>query len=398
MNATNRRLSDSTIEQARHVSTLSLAERYSQLSKLSSREWAGPCPKCGGTDRFHVKEDWFFCRQCNPKGGDTIAFVRWLQPGLSFADAVAQLTGRTLPTAAQRKLERAQQDTRVRTPNWSRKAAAMLHAAQERLLGNEGEPGHEYLASRGLDPRTWLQFGLGYSADVNVPGTGGKQKAAAISMPWYAGSKLTGLRYRFLVPQDGHKQTAETGSQFSGRLFGRQGLPDWVSLANGNGKFESMCDLIICEGEINAMSIWQVARDTNLHVLSLGSESAKLTDAVVAFAKRYRIVIIWADRAEMARNLQTAIPIASGLVSPNGRDANDLMCDSLLGAVLSMARLRACRNDYQREGLLWDLWDAAQTWIGVDSGTVQAMHKIAGDLGKALMPRDRHHCVADDTE
>jgi phage/plasmid primase-like uncharacterized protein len=375
-------LPDATIEQAKRVSVVSSAERYSQLSKLTAHEWAGPCPKCGGEDRFHVTEDWFFCRQCHDKRGDVIDFVRWMQPGLSFHDAVAQLAGGILPVPTQRKPVRTKPAARAKTPDWSRKAAAMLQAAQERLLEAEGEPGREYLLSRGLEPRTWLQYGLGYRPNTPIPGTDGKQTAPAICMPWYVGGKLAGLRYRFLEMQDGHKQTAEYGSQFAGRLFGGQGLPDWVTHAKSDGKFEGMCDLVICEGEINAMSIWQVAGDTNLHVLSLGSESAKLSDAMVAFAQRYRNVIVWADRAEVARELQTVIPAAHGLTSPDGQDANDLLKSDMLGAVLGMARLRACRNDRQREGLLWDLWDASQSWLGVDTGTKQVIRKIADSLGK----------------
>lgn len=382
----NALLPNTTIEQAKHVSVVALAERYSQLRKVSSQEWAGPCPKCGGTDRFHVKEDWWFCRQCNPKGGDSIDFLRWVQPGLSFADAVVQLTGGTLPEATPRQPERKQTSRQTSPAEWRRKATVTLQNAQERLLQPEGEPGQEYLLSRGFEPRTWLQFGLGYRPDALVPGTEGKKRAPAIAIPWFAGGKLTAIRYRFLEVQEGNKQTAELGSVFRNRLFGSQGLPDWVSLTDSDGRFESMCDLIICEGEINAMSIWQVAGDSNLHVLSLGSESAKLTDAMIAFAKRYRNVIMWMDRAEVARNLQLAIPAASSFTSPGGKDANDLLREGLLGAVLAMARYRACRNDHDREGVLWDLRDAAHTWRGVDVGTIQAIEKFARDLGKTIQP------------
>lgn len=42
-------------------------------------EVGGPCPLCGGTDRFFIRSDGSFCcRQCNPKGGDTIDFYQWL--------------------------------------------------------------------------------------------------------------------------------------------------------------------------------------------------------------------------------------------------------------------------------------------------------------------------------
>ena len=380
----NTLLPDILVEQAKRVSVVSLAGRYSQLRKVSAHEWAGPCPKCGGSDRFHVKEDRFFCRQCNAKGGDGITFVRWMQSGLSFTDAVAQLTGGTLPSATQRKPERRQPSKQAIAPDWQRKATLTLQAAQERLLEMESERGQEYLLGRGIEPQTWLQFGLGYRPNTPIPGSDGKETAPAICMPWYAGGKLTAIRYRFLEVQDGHKQTAEPGSQFAGRLFGGQGLPHWLSFSSSDGKFERMCDLVICEGEINAVSIWQVAGDTNLHVLSLGSESAKLTDAMVAFAKRYRHVIVWADRAEVARNLQAVIPMAHSITSPGGKDANDLLRDGLLGAVLSMARLRSCGNDHEREGLLWDLWDGARGCFG-DAGTKQVIRHLATELGRKAM-------------
>jgi hypothetical protein len=264
----------------------------------------------------------------------------------------------------------------------------MLQQAQELLLQDDGKPGQEYLLSRGLEPRTWLQFGLGYRSDANVPGTEGKLKAPAICLPWYAGGKLVAVRYRFLTEQNGRKLAAEYGSQFSGHLFGGQALPEWVTMPieDGNNSVQRYCTLVIDEGEINAMSIWQTAGDTNVHVLSLGSESAKLNSAMIAVAKRYGTVIIWADRAEVARELQMAIPKAHSITSPNGQDANDLLKSELLGAVMGMARLRACHNEYEREGLLWDLRDAALTWQGVDVGTAQLIQRVANDLGKIINP------------
>ena len=44
------------------------------LMKKSANESCAPCPMCGGTDRFYYKfrEKRWYCRQCNPKGGDII--------------------------------------------------------------------------------------------------------------------------------------------------------------------------------------------------------------------------------------------------------------------------------------------------------------------------------------
>lgn len=379
------RLPDTMIEEARRVDLLVLCKPHcGQLRKNSHRDWQGKCPKCK-KEYFHVyktKSGWKFrCYECHKSPGDPIAYVRWRQPGMNFVDAVVELTNGTHPAATASEPERPQQPL---SPEWVRLATAMRQKAQNRLLEPEGEPGQEYLLNRGLEPRVWLQFGLGYRPDASIPATNGKEKAPAICMPWYAGGELVGVRYRFLSAQNGNKLASETGSRFAGRLFGSQGLPDWVSLAGSDGRLERLCDLIICEGEINAMSIWQVASNTNLHVLSVGSESAKLSDAMIAFASRYRSVIVWMDKSEAARDLQTMIPRANSITSPGDKDANDLLCEELLGAVLSLARLRACRDEHQREGLLWDLWDAAQSWLGVDAGTIQVMQKLAGDLGKAM--------------
>jgi hypothetical protein len=118
--------------------------------------------------------------------------------------------------------------------------------------------------------------------------------------------------------------------------------------------------------------------------LSLGSESAKLTEAMIASAQRYRNIIVWADRAEVARDLQTTMPRANSIVSPGGKDANDLLQSGLLGAVIGVARLRACRDEYEQSDLLYDLRAAAQCLFGVDEGTKQLIQKIAGELGKIV--------------
>ena len=44
----------------------------SDLKRKTATESAGPCPLCGGTDRFYVRDGKAFCRQCWPKGGDII--------------------------------------------------------------------------------------------------------------------------------------------------------------------------------------------------------------------------------------------------------------------------------------------------------------------------------------
>jgi hypothetical protein len=62
-----------------------------RLKKVSIGEWAGPCPVCGGRDRFSVntKKGVFNCRGCGV-GGDAIALTRHVL-GCSYPDALAFL-------------------------------------------------------------------------------------------------------------------------------------------------------------------------------------------------------------------------------------------------------------------------------------------------------------------
>ena len=57
-------------------------------------ERCGPCPKCGGEDRFAVntKKQVFNCRGCGARG-DTIAFVQFLDD-CDFAQACRDADGR----------------------------------------------------------------------------------------------------------------------------------------------------------------------------------------------------------------------------------------------------------------------------------------------------------------
>jgi CHC2 zinc finger len=64
--------------------------------KRSGQERVGPCPKCGGTDRFsvNVRDGVWNCRQCKPSdiSGDVIGLVEFLE-GIGFNEAVEYLTG-----------------------------------------------------------------------------------------------------------------------------------------------------------------------------------------------------------------------------------------------------------------------------------------------------------------
>jgi hypothetical protein len=77
-----------------------------KLKRAAQAEFAGPCPVCGGDNRFAIntrKQVWH-CRGC-VKGGDVIALVQ-LVAGVSFAEACRELAGDHPRAAPQRPAER----------------------------------------------------------------------------------------------------------------------------------------------------------------------------------------------------------------------------------------------------------------------------------------------------
>ena len=146
-----------------------LAGRLVILRRESNAELSGPCPKCGGDDRFHVKADAAFCRQCWPletrtPAHDAIGFVQWAGLAHDFRGACEYLNGGgLLPSGpvARRAPEAKPTAARWQAADWQAEARRELAAAQARLLAPEGEPGRAYLTARGLRPATWQAWGLG---------------------------------------------------------------------------------------------------------------------------------------------------------------------------------------------------------------------------------------------
>jgi phage/plasmid primase-like uncharacterized protein len=89
---------DAWVDKARAVRIESELARRAITLKGKPPELAGPCPVCGGTDRFsvHTGKQAFNCRGCGGKGRDAISLVRFLD-GIDFLDAVEKLTGEPRP-------------------------------------------------------------------------------------------------------------------------------------------------------------------------------------------------------------------------------------------------------------------------------------------------------------
>ena len=157
------------VASAREADIVAAAERHGARLRRSGGELVGPCPVCGGTDRFaiNLRSRVFHCRGA-AKGGDVIAMVQYLA-GSNFMAACEDLTGRPPPGAreAETPAERREREERQARRAAEIEAAAARRAASEayqreaerkrafELWGEgiriPGTPAAAYLAARGIE-------------------------------------------------------------------------------------------------------------------------------------------------------------------------------------------------------------------------------------------------------
>lgn len=119
-------------------------------------ERTGPCPACGGTDRFSIntRSSLFLCRRCGAKG-DQIALVQ-LVMGFDFRAALDWLCGpeERLSPEERAKRDRADADNLARKAReeaaFRAKAVAQARDIWQAGLPAEASPVRDYLALRGL--------------------------------------------------------------------------------------------------------------------------------------------------------------------------------------------------------------------------------------------------------
>src|SRR5690606_17847560 len=122
--------SDGRLIEAKAVPMADLVERLGITGLVrTGAELVGPCPQCGGRDRFGVnlQAGVFGCRRCGA-GGDQVALVRHVL-GLDFRAALDWLVGPVQELTPEQRAERARKDREARAKR----------AEQERISQRERE-------------------------------------------------------------------------------------------------------------------------------------------------------------------------------------------------------------------------------------------------------------------
>jgi hypothetical protein len=159
------------------MSLLQYAQDYGlnpkKVASTRGGEYASPCPRCGGDDRFRIQPEYkggrYFCRYKDTCGasGDSIQFLIDFS-GLTFKEA-AERVGKPLEDRPSRHRYNLPEETAapmeaeeklLPEERWRREASAAVGAAHEALLENEERL--KWLASRGLDLEAVKRFKLGW--------------------------------------------------------------------------------------------------------------------------------------------------------------------------------------------------------------------------------------------
>lgn len=287
---------------------LSIAQKYTTLTpKPGSGEWAGPCPRCGGADRFVVfSNNRWLCR-VGRNGKDGIAPTHadlWGGDAVDLivlAERVGYVEANLILRSGNHSGQPIQpaQPTQTRRPfditQWSRNVAY----CQSQLTVES--PQGRYLLSRGLQPQVWAKFILG-AGFYRLKG----QRYDSVIIPWHDQSgTLIGVAHRLLNPPDYKRRYMVVGNKI-GNLWG------WRS---HSGRYEV---LYLVEGEINAMSIYQLR---GVDVLSMGSQNATITPEQAAMINQWQTIKLWADNPAIAE--QWCAVIGRGEIIKSRQDAND---------------------------------------------------------------------------
>jgi hypothetical protein len=161
------------------MNALELAQKHVMLRKVSQTnggEWQGPCPLCGGTDRFHVWPEQqegkgsYWCRGCGVSG-DNIQFLIDVE-GMTYRDACSRLNiAPDLHFKPHLDRPRPPADTWRPTESippsdlWQDKAIRFISWASENLSRDENQL--SWLASRGITSQAVQEYRIGWNTGEN---------------------------------------------------------------------------------------------------------------------------------------------------------------------------------------------------------------------------------------
>lgn len=198
------------------------------LRQVGSNEWAGPCPWCGGDDRFHVWDNgYFICRaspsHCSRKG--------WLD---ELEETKRRLSALELEVLA---IKREQERNRREHEDYERRLSTLelMHQCKEHIHYHEqmDECDRGWWNEQGINDAMIDKYMLGVCYGCPTD----HERRLSYTIPVINGGKLWNIRYRLIGGTPGDKYRPHMAN-----------LP--VTVFNGDFVYkEDKSSIMICEGE-----------------------------------------------------------------------------------------------------------------------------------------------------
>lgn len=315
-----------------------------QLRGNPHAEQYGPCPRCGGDDRFHIRQyqgrDYFFCRKCHPERGDAIEFLRWLH-GVSFAESV-QILGGNPPVHIKTRLRSSAPIPKTPTykmpppADWQKRAVAVIDECHHAIFEPKAAKIRAYLHGRGITDDHIRQYRLGYCAtgheNIYARTIADHYIPRGIIVPTIVNGDVWQIRVRLvngipfpcsrckqILTQTGECPHCHAKNKYRGVTGGLQGLMNADRVQPGD-------TVIFCAGEFDAI-LAQAHAPSGVTCVSFGSETTGLDQRwQIALRPAHDILVCYDNDLEGDRGferIRATLPRAQRVRVPVGKDIGD---------------------------------------------------------------------------
>ncbi len=324
------------------IDLLQIIEADTKLKRIADTEggeYHGPCPFCGGKDRFIVQVNrngrgsrWS-CRRCSPHWHDAIAYVQE-RDGLSFLETceVLGLEVQNRSGGVQQKPMMAQNrsgEQRTAKPKapaltsdtWQHAAEDFAAYCQETLWSRKGRPALRLLHDRGLPDDIIEQAKLGYNprskrAHPEDWGFAEDEKDIwlhqGIVIPWWIRDRLWRVNIRR-----------------------RRGTPKYIGprgSANGLYNADAIqlgCTIVMVEGELDALSLMTITDQVDIVPVATGSTAGSRSTRWlmrIALADKVLLAFDADDAGEKAATWwRQKLGSKAQRLKPRRHDVNDML-------------------------------------------------------------------------
>jgi CHC2 zinc finger len=390
------------IDQARAADLLSLANQYgAKLKKTGTVEWAGPCPSCGGNDRFsiNVKKQVFNCRGCGGKG-NVISFVEMITGG-SFIEACERITGTPRPdrtrdetleernarlkknAARLAEIQKREEEERAAEAAKAKHDEEAIDAILERAAPICDAPyGWAYLKGRGLNPHKRLVRDIRFVEALDYYGAkdnGTRSIVRIATLPAivavirdFSGA-IIGISQTYLDPQEPRKWRPEGSPTNSPKKIRGDKKGGMIHL----GRIGET--LALAEGWENALAFHQLGYGPEDMTLAAAVDLGNLSGGATGTVNHPALV----DGDDRPLRIKNGVPDKHnpGIILPEGIKSIIIVGDLDSETYSTAAHLRTAVNRFMAMGITVDLaWpDANRDWNDVlisDMG--EGEHAVAG--------------------